>query len=376
MYGIPTNLNPKRNTLKSMITFIKGLTILNVFTFFIISLAIQIFNTSVSADQSRFTVSQRASKLTNIKILTWWDYFDPRILGKLKNSNYDVNLVEYYSNEAGLSRLASHKEDYNIAIISNTVYQAIKDADIVDTVALNETLDTRKNEYLKKIRTNGACVPFLWGTVIFTYDSRIIKEVPKDLFELNALKKKGISVKVLDDQFEMAARISLDNQTSADPLKVKLNLKKYLFYKPEDFVSTINEIIKKGNFISYGWQGAGAEDFDKHPWVELAAYPKNPVFGIDYVCMLNNKRNKKMKSEVIKFIEQLTDKESLGWNVERTQYFSPYQNHTEGLKPKVKSLFDQVEKITLDSHPYFLDLPSKQNVKVINDWWKQVRYGK
>lgn len=92
------------------------------------------------------------------------------------------------------------------------------------------------------------------------------------------------------------------------------------------------------------------------------------------VCIVNNKYSPKKLKQLKKFILILTDKTSTEISVKESQYFSPYMNHTKGLKKKVKELYIKIQDKIKKEEPLFISSPSAKYHNTINSWWMRTRY--
>jgi spermidine/putrescine-binding protein len=321
-------------------------------------------------------------------MLIWWDYLDPRVLAKIKNEGYDLDLNIYKSNETALSRLANGKSQFDVAVVSNIVMSALQSGGLFSPAArLNP--EGQVESFLPK--GAAACVPYLWSSTVFSYDSRKTNKVPKSLKDLLALKAEGFKIAVVDDPFEVAARLIKDAEvnckSSSDRSSVFSALKDCSDGKKllkagglaaADFRSSVEDVYIEGNAAaSYGWHGAVAGLLANSPWLKLEPAARNPIIGTDNVCILKKPHESKASLErKIRFVKLLTDPESTHWNVETTQYFSPYKNDTIGLKPPVKELRDRIVQAIGKSEAVVITPPSPEVHGMINSWWQELRYGR
>ena len=209
---------------------------------------------------------------------------------------------------------------------------------------------------------------------------------PRTLKELEGLKRDGFAIGLLDDPFEMAARILGDN---LDQCKNKSFINFFsnintcgkafsearLGFLAKDFITSSDDFLKRDKVAVYSWQGSVFMNLKKSPWIKFNLSQNHPVIGADYVCVLKNRGNKKASiDKVKKIVEILTDRQSTQFNMETNQYFSPYVNHKTGLHTSVSALYDKLVEQIRNSEPVFLTTPSESEHKAINKWWKKVRY--
>jgi len=332
--------------------------------------------------------AEAADGPTKIRFLNWWNYIDPKVLKKLQANGFEVDSAVYKSNEAGLSRLVSKSSSFDIAVVSNEVLPLILSAGLVEAEAPGQNL-LGFEEFAKP--RGGFCLPYLWGSSVFAYDSRKVKEAPSSLRDLIALKKNRGSIAIDDDSFIVAARILGDGiagcptEDTVNNFFARINscpqagseLKSFPLSK-EDFRTNLDGFYAEENALaSYGWHGVIAASLGTYPWIQFKPAKKNPIIGVDYACILKQpgKPTASLKRR-IEFLKKLTDPESTRWNVAYSQYFSPRISDTEGLKPKVKELRDEIMLSIKTSQAVVITPPDSVAHKVINSWWQALRYGR
>ncbi len=340
---------------------------------------------SASLSHAKLSKHNDAPKHTNVKILNWWSYLDDRVASDLKNNGFNLDVSIYHSNEVSLSRLLSKREHFDIAIVSNINLDILLKENIFDTHALDQL--SKKRNYIELITKGSTCIPYLWGTTIFAYDSRVSTPPPRSLSALVEMKKNGFAIGILDDPLETAARLIGDNLedcgnknlekifSQTKNCKDKLSEKFNIGLTPSDFMSTTDEFITKPKTAIYGWQGSVFINLKNAPWLKFNLSSQHPVIGADYVCILKNRANKTTNiNQLKKFVEILTNHKNTKANVESNQYFSPYQNDKEGLDPKVISLFDELIELSKKTKPIYINTPTPEEHKELNTWWKKIRY--
>ncbi len=322
-----------------------------------------------------------------IKMLNWWKYLDFRIIEKLKKNGIDIDLSLYQSNEVAVARLLSNRDGFDVAVVSNINLSVLEKTETFEFDGVAEIIANRK--YLNFLSKSGQCVPYLWGTTLFAYDSRSTREIPQSLAQLYKLKKQGFSIGVLDEPLEMAARIvgdslhlcpkqSYENIFSSLSGCKEISLKNSkLEFSSKDFLTSYDEFLKNPKVATYGWQGSVFLNLQSAPWIKFNISKDYPIIGADYVCILKNRsKNGPSLERLKKFVETLTNRKNTLLNVESTQYFSPYLGDLDGLHPRVAKIYKKlIAKIKYDP-PILIKIPGPREHEEINTWWKGIRYEK
>ena len=320
-----------------------------------------------------------------IRTLIWWDYLPEKTIQKLKKNGFYPDVSIYNSNEVASSRLFSKREEYDVAIISSVVVNAAKKAQIFEDKILENFTPSRR--YKKEVNIHSECIPLLWGVTIFGSDSTSKLE-PKSFKELIELQVSGYKIAVLDDACEVAARLLADGLFFCEKeilpagntfhsFQTCKNKKLQIPFKLEvkDFRSSVGEFLLNKQVAVYGWHGEIAQAAKDNPKIKMVVPAEYPVIGADYVCIPKKRAHPKLsEARLRKFVELLTDQESTHWGVQSTQYFSPYENDTQGLRPDVLELYKKLVATLQRSAPVMLTAPSQEEHQLINEWWRKIRY--
>jgi len=323
-----------------------------------------------------------------VRVLTWWDYISSNTIKDIQNHGYNLDVSIYKSNDVAVSMLSKSKSKFDVAILSNAVINNIGGSGFLES---NRSLDIHGRNYHKFLFDNDtkyACVPYLWAITVFMAKASTINgQEIRTLGDLLELKRKGIKVSVMDDKLEVFARMINDyNYGCSSGLSFSkfykclknsgeaLNLSSHL--TSENFSSGVGDFFKDGGDAGYGSHGSVVSSIPKLPDSDIAKKKKKnrPVIGFDMVCMLKSNRSKEEKEKIKKFIELLTNERNTHYNVEATQYFSPYVDDTVGLRPLFAKLFNEVQEDLKHKKPILITPPDSKYHKIINDWWQGVRY--
>ena len=332
------------------------------------------------------TPSFAKEKTIKIRLLNWWEYLDVRVQEKLKANGFEIELTPYKSNEIAMSRLVLTNTKHDVVIISNVIINSALQANALDTGVLKPD---NKDIYSFIPKVPG-CVPYLWSTTVFVTDPRVKKASPKTFEELLALRQAGFEVAIVDDSFEVSARMMADNnlmfdrvnRVNASPFsRVQKALETPAFQNLEAIrsvkvLTSVGEHLQKPNAAMYGWHGEVAGNLKKAPWLEFSLPKQFPIVGADYVCLARDRAHKDIsEKDLRRFVSLLTDRESIGWNVQTSQYFSPFEGDQRNLQPKVQLLQKNLISLMKSSKPVWLSSPSPEDHKALNKWWRKARYG-
>lgn len=333
------------------------------------------------------TAADRSTAPASVHLYTWWDYVTPAALDRLAGSGYQTKLTVYKSNEVAISRLSARQHDFDIAIVSNFALPYLMEQGLIETNQFQSAAKAR--DYLPLFAdTVPHCLPYFWLTTVFVADSKQTPRIPGTLQELVALKKQGYKIGIVDDPYETAARLigdekqvcgkSPDAYAGGNIFDVLSNCPDANFtqikgLEPGDFVSSIDELLKQPKKAIYVWHGTALMQLPKYPSLR-ARIPPRPVVGYDAVCIVKRNDRKAPLSALVKYVETLTDKKSTELNMSYNQYFSPYKNHTVGLMPPVRAVYEEASENLNKHQPIILKPPRLPDHLRLNEWWRSVRY--
>lgn len=321
-----------------------------------------------------------------IRTLIWWDYLPNNTIEKLQKNGFYPDVSIYNSNEVASARIFSKREKYDVAVVSSLVVSASHSSNIFDTQILLNLSKVRP--YIDSINVYDGCIPLLWGATVFGSDSLKNQTSLNNIANLMQLRNKGYEIAILDDPFELSARLLADGALSCNTKELSSgisfkelrkcktkNIQTSFNFEKKYFRSSVSDFLKGKKVAVYGWHGEIAQAAKENPNIQLVVPQNHPVIGVDYVCIPKNRAHPKLsKEQLVKFVELLTDPESTHWGVESTQYFSPYKNDLQGLSPAVVKLYQNLMSVMAQSPPFVLTAPDKDEHQLINNWWRGVRY--
>ncbi|MBI3896769.1 MAG: hypothetical protein HY308_00565 [Gammaproteobacteria bacterium] len=328
-----------------------------------------------------------ASVPVSVHLYNWWDYIAPTVTKRLANSGYQTKVTAYVSNEVAISRLSAQQHDFDVAIVSNFALPYLIEHGLVETDQFQNT--AKKRNYLPLFADAVPhCLPYFWSSTVFIANEQQTPNIPSSLRELLALKKEGYKIGIVDDLFETAARLIGDSKEicgksptdyiGGNIFNILSNCSDKKFTQIEgleagDFVSALDDLLKNPKIAVYAWHGAAFMHLSKYPHLR-AKVPHMPVIGYDAVCIVKRKNRKASLGDLVKYVETLTDKQSTALNMSSNQYFSPYKNHTTGLMPPTRELYEEVTRNVSHQKPIILKPPRLPDHLRLNEWWISVRY--
>lgn len=325
---------------------------------------------------------------TSVHLYNWWNYLEPAVSERLATSGYQTELTVYRGNEEALSRLVAGQHDFDVAIVSNFALPYLMERGLIETNKFRHT--AKKRNYLTTFNdTAPHCLPYFWSTTVFVADERVTPKLPGTLQELVALKQQGYKIGVVDDLYEVAARLIGDSKTLCGKSTVNYvennpfgilsscsggeSLPKIGLAK-EDFISSAAELLSQPKMAFYGWQGTALTYLPKYPKLKVNIPTTRPVVGYDAVCIIKNRTRKIPTATLTHYVEMLTDKRSTELNMLGNQYFSPYKNHTTGLQPTTRKLYEELTERLTQEKPIIIRQPTFSDQLRMNEWWTAIRY--
>lgn len=328
----------------------------------------------------------RPIKESKIKLFSWWDFVSPEALDQLKQKGFELELVEYRSNEVALAKLLNPVPNYDVVIVSNWVQNVLNQNKKLDRTTLNK-IGKKRNylHFIEKFDEQYVCLPYLWATTSYAVDKRGLDLARTNLFKLAALKNAGYKIGIIDDPMEFGAMALLSNDSSCAKKLSRRNffdgilecnfppakeIVKYL--DPVDFRNSIQTIVGEKTAL-YGWHGEIGGIIEKFDFMDFIEPDHPSVVGLDSVCILHSES---IKPHVVDFVEYLTGKKLTKMNAGKMQYFSAYKDLEINYNKKIKKLFENTIRRFETEKPVTLYPPSLKTQKILNDWWQKIRYEK
>lgn len=294
-----------------------------------------------------------------LRVLTWWNYIPNAVLTDLKKQGIELEPISYRSNDAAAARLSADHEDLDLAILSNTVIDAIKNRAILQKDLFNDVILERNYPRFLTERASD-CIPYMWSTSAFVFSKGLNKGI-SSLKELRASKEQGFEIGIIDDGLEFAARAIRDEVSDF----------RSLGFKKIDFRSSITTLLNHPKSAAYGWSGEFAKALNRHSLqVSLGSPPI--VIGSDNLCIIHGHAQRRTLAAAL----ALTSFANAAIITAETQYFSPYPKDIRGLSPAMETLYFRVSA-HLEHGEAKMISPSEQFLyqrKISH--WRSMRYGR
>ncbi len=269
----------------------------------------------------------KAKQKQTINVLTWWGYLDHPEITKAAESKCGVNISfdQYFSNDEFLRRWEGQKDNYDLIIFSQTIYNAINNK-IPD---MKESKLWRQSESYNPIIKIHALTVFLWNpdSVELLKDDSIV-----NMFD----KSQGKFVILIDDPVEIRKLI----ESGKDARREKFTFQSHDFnelVKGSDLYisNNYNNIYENDKFaFSFLWSGEAVvnvlESNKKH---KILIHPKLSYISTDLLAQTSYKKNASCVAEYLSGEASLSTLQNHGY------YFSPYTDYSKVENSTFKTMY-------------------------------------
>ena len=304
-----------------------------------------------------------------IKFFSWHEYLSPEVERDLKiKHGYNLETTTYLTNDMAASRLIHNREKFEVAIISNVVYDML----LKHGVLQKNLFKGMKRDYLEIFRNvKDNCTPFFWLVSGYLYDAKVLKTGPNSIESLLKLAKdKSVFVSVVDDAIEVGYRVMGDHSRRIEDLDI---YPKDL-WKNVRFISDIWRSSPYKRIAVFTWHGVATDHLFANQELEFSLPAKNLLVGYDLVCIVS--KDQKRIPRLKRFVEFLTVSENTERNIKYNQYFSPYRDAKQkSLHPKIKKIYDASLKKIKSKNYVETKMMQDEDLKRLNEWWRTRRYG-
>lgn len=284
-------------------------------------------------------------KKPTVNVLTWFGYLRTPEIATLidQECNATLSFDEYYSNDEFLRRWKADKDNYDVVIFANLLYNGIK-----DKVALNGAhLSSLTKDYHPIIKQHydetkypSNVVYFSHSLMGFLWNPDVVNLSETDDM-LTVFKKAGKNRTILiDDPIEIKNMINLssnDHENNHQSLPLNLEtLKKLVQASRVSLTSDYNKIYESPDFaFSYVWSGDAVINTQKagKPY-QFLMHPKTSFICTDLLALINSKPAAACVAKVLAGKKALTILQNTNY------YFSPYGDATNN----GNTMFKQIHK--------------------------------
>ncbi len=316
----------------------------------------------------------------SVNILSWWGYLeDPQVITEITNRcNVNVSSDVFYTNNEFLRRIKTNKADYDIIILSDTVYRAIKN----DLPKIKTNLSGISDKFHPVIRQKylashfpNNVIYFVHSISGFLWNPELIDLSEKDQIRTIFKKSKNNIVVLVNDPIEIWNLINKANDQNNTPW-----LKKYdetLPLSMENFLNVVqnknvyltnnyNQTYDQPNFaFSFGWIGDAITYMNQsHKKYKFLLHPDLSYISADLLVAMND------RPETICIATSLMSKKILNKIGEKAYYFSPYGDYTAINSPEFQNIYQDIFK----KLPYlpWLESVSAHDYAKIEEAWNQI----
>lgn len=312
-----------------------------------------------------------------INILSWWGYLDhPEIIEEVKREcNVDLSVDEYYSNDEFIRRWREQKNNYDVIIFSDTVFNFIsKELPRLKGNTLWKQA-TSYNPIIKKHYMDRHYPPnvlyFVHSVRGFLWNPANISISPTDSILSIFSKAKNKYVVIMDDPFEVQKLIeqsvSGDNYFPRDSALSKKNFRRVIQDSIVYITNNYSQIYKKQNFaFSFSWSGEAVFDLvESQEKYQFLIHPKISYISSDLISQASNRRGAYCVSKL------LASKKILTVIQNKDYYFSPYVDFS-----KEKNIFfiQLYKEFTSNlSELQWADAINEKDFQEINKSWQLIK---
>ncbi|OGT05868.1 MAG: hypothetical protein A2103_05585 [Gammaproteobacteria bacterium GWF2_41_13] len=320
----------------------------------------------------------QAKPENTVNILTWWGYLLPENIAAAENTCHTkISFDEYYSDSEFLRRWEEQKQNYDMAIFSDVVFNSIKS----DISMSDSSLWEITKQYNPIIRNHYQQYHFPKNIVFFTealtgfiWNPAVVQLDKNDSID-TIFKKAGTNtVAIFDDPIEVNRVIKLALNELGQPIqqlpfsvltpeyfkKVTQNTRVIItddnekVYQHPDFAFALTW---QGNAIFYSEQKRKTYPFLVHPQLSYISF--------DLLGITNNDPATLCVARTLLSPEAMT-------RVENTDYyFSPYLEDKKIISPYFKSIYN--EFLNYLSRLPWIQLASRDEFEQLSKQWDMIR---
>lgn len=282
-----------------------------------------------------------------INILTWWEYLDDKIVDTAeKKCNVKISYDEYYNNDEFIRRWSAGKEDYQVIIFSQTIYNIVKDKlPRIKNSKLNNNIKyynpVIRNHYLQKNYPENVAY-FTHSLTGFLWNPENIYISSNDSIDSIFKKAKNNNVVIIDDpeEFKKLIGVNLASNRSKFPQNNALTIESFKKITNNSNVYITNNyynIYLQPRFaFSFSWSGeALLALMNSGRDYQFLIHPKLSYISTDLISQTFNSTGSQCVASY------LSSKEIMEVLQEKNFYFSPYANYSKNKNIKFKKIYKE-----------------------------------
>lgn len=311
-----------------------------------------------------------------VNILTWWDYLDIELIKKAENKcGAIISYDEYYTNDEFLRRWTNQKENYQVIIFSQTIYNIIKNKlpRINSSKLFNNAEQYNKiikNHYLK-MNYPANVVYYIHSLTGFLWNPENITISTKDTIDFIFKKANNKYVAIIDDPVEFEKLILADfGLSKKPPAETILTIKNFNKITKNANVYITNNSDKIYTVPDFAftliWSGEAMNDLiQSNNKFKFLIHPKLSYISSDLISQTSNSNGAYCVSKY------LSSKEAIKITEEKYHYFSPYADYSKVSNPAFKNMYKEFVK-QLPDLPW-LSSVDVNNFHQINLSWQRIK---
>lgn len=314
-----------------------------------------------------FSSPSTQSATATVNILAWFGYLRVPALNKLIEDKCQATLSidEYYSNEEFLRRWKNARDDYDVIIFANLLYEGIKDNIELFDADLSEVTKL----YYPAIKTHYDAghypkniVYFSHSLMGFLWNPKVINLSEND--DMFSVFKKAANNRVIliDDPVEVRNMIGLAKGQKEAALN-QVNLKQLVQSSKVTLTNDYNKIYENPHFaFSYLWSGEAVINANKagKPY-QFLLHPKTSFICTDLLAQVKYNRAATCVSKVLASQQAMTLLQNANY------YFSPYGTSGEAKDAMFKDIYQKAFK-NLAKFTWIAPVSLEQFKQLEQDW--------
>jgi hypothetical protein len=312
----------------------------------------------------------KVNQTPSVNVLSWWGYLDHPEITKAAEAKCGVKISfdQYFSNDEFLRRWEGQKDNYDLIIFSQTIYNAIinKIPKIIDSKLWlqSKSYNPIIKKHYEQSNYPHNVVYFIHALTVFLWNPSNV-ELHKEDSIINMFEKsRGKFVILIDDPVEIRKLIESGNEKfSFDSHDFNEIVKGSSLYISNNY----NKIYENDKFaFSFLWSGeAVANVLESNKKHKILIHPKLSYISTDLLAQTSDK----VKASCV--AEYLSGKAVLATVQNHEYYFSPYTDYSKVENSAFKEMY--MDFISLLPKLGWIESLSENNFQAINKKWQLIK---